>query len=104
MKTLETNKATESLGEYARKIGKEPVILTEGGRPVAALVSIRNADNETVNLSVNPRFNALIERSRTHMKSKGSVTGDDMRKRLGVSSVNTPKSTSKNHPRLKKPQ
>ena len=48
MKTIEMAEATASLAEYAREISKEPVILTVDGKPAAALVSVANADLETV--------------------------------------------------------
>ncbi|MBM3144732.1 MAG: type II toxin-antitoxin system prevent-host-death family antitoxin [Chloroflexi bacterium] len=38
MKTLEMAKATAPLEEYARDVSREPVILTERGKPVAVLV------------------------------------------------------------------
>ena len=87
MKSLEMAKATDSLAEYARKVGKEPMILTDKGRPVAALVPITNADHETVTLSADPTFLALIERSRTRLKEEGGITSADMRKRLGCNST-----------------
>jgi hypothetical protein len=40
MKILERAKATAPLAKYARELKKEPVILTVGKKPVAALVSI----------------------------------------------------------------
>ena len=82
MKTVEVAKATLSLSDYTRKVKKEPVIITKGGRPVAALVSITNADIETVSLSNNPRFIALIERSRARQKSEGGISTEEMRRRL----------------------
>lgn len=56
------------LAEYAQDVGKEPVILTVAGKPVAALVAIEDADLETVALSTHPQFLALIERSRARQK------------------------------------
>lgn len=82
MKTLEMAKATAPLAEYARDVSKEPVILTVGGRPVAALVSIENADLETVTLSTHPQFLALIERSRARQKAEGGISSAEMRRRL----------------------
>jgi len=41
-------------------VEKEPVIVTEHGRPVAALMPIRNADRETVTLSTHPQFLAIF--------------------------------------------
>lgn len=83
MKTLEMTKATAPLAEYAENV-KEPVILTRHGKPVAALVSLEDVDTETVTLSSNPKFMALIERSRKHRKVKGGISSAEMRKRLGL--------------------
>jgi antitoxin (DNA-binding transcriptional repressor) of toxin-antitoxin stability system len=82
MKTVELSKATLPLSDYTKGIKKEPVIITKEGRPVAALVSIPNADIEMVSLSNNPRFIALIERSRARQKSEGGISSEEMRRRL----------------------
>jgi len=82
MKTVEVSKATLPLSDYTREVKKEPVIVTKEGRPVAALVSLVNADFETVSLSNNRKFIALIERSRSRQKSEGGVSPDEMRRRL----------------------
>ncbi len=84
MKTLEMTKATLPLAEYAENVNQEPVILTKNGKPVAALVSLEDVDIETVKLSNNPKFMALIERSRAQRKSKGGISSGEMRKRLGL--------------------
>ena len=57
---------------YTKKVEKEPVIIIKGGKPVAALVSIINADIETVSLSNNPKFIAL---TRINLFLKGSGKG-----------------------------
>ena len=82
MKTVEISKATLPLSDYTKGIKKEPVIITKERRPVAALVSIPNADIEMVSLSNNPRFIALIERSRARQKSEGGISSEEMRRRL----------------------
>lgn len=84
MRTLEMVKATAPLAEYVRDISIEPVILTVNGKPVAALVSIENADLETVTLSTHPQFLALIERSRARQKAEGGISSTEMRRRLGL--------------------
>ena len=80
-------KATAPLAEYVRDISKEPVILTVNGKPVAALVSIENADLETVTLSTHPQFLALIERSRARQKAEGGISSTEMRRRLGLKTL-----------------
>jgi prevent-host-death family protein len=82
MKTLEIKDATESLADYALEVGKETVIITRNGKPVAALVSLENVDEETLSLSTNPDFIQLIERSREEQKSKGGLSSEELRRRL----------------------
>lgn len=84
MKTIEVAKATAALGDYARKIRREPVILTMRGKPVAALVSLHGVDKETTVLSTSPRFMKLIERSRARQKNQGGISAEEMRRRLGL--------------------
>jgi antitoxin (DNA-binding transcriptional repressor) of toxin-antitoxin stability system len=84
MKTIELVQATAPMAEYAQNVSKEPLIITIGGKPVAALVPIENADLETVTLSTRPQFLALIERSRTRQKAEGGISSAEMRRRLGV--------------------
>jgi len=82
MKTVELKKATLPLSDYTKKAKKEPVIITEDGRPIAALVSIPNSDIETVSLSNNSKFIAIIERSRARHKAEGGISTEEMRRRL----------------------
>jgi len=92
VKTLEMKQATASLAEYARDVKSEPVIVTVAGKPVAALVAIENADAETVSLSTDPRFLALIERSRARHSAEGGITAPEMRRRLGLRRTATTRS------------
>jgi prevent-host-death family protein len=82
MKTLELSEATGTLAEYAREVEGEPLVLTVDGSPVAALVSVEQADLETISLTTNPRFIALIERSRARQKAEGGISSEEMRRRL----------------------
>lgn len=92
MKTLEVKQAIASLAEYARNVKTEPVILTIAGKPVALLVAIENADAETISLSTNPQFLALIERSPARHSAIGRITGPEMRRRLGLRQTATARS------------
>jgi prevent-host-death family protein len=84
VKTLEISRATAPLADYVRRASKAPVILTVGGRPVAALVSIKKADLEAVALGTHPDFLALIERSRARQRAEGGISTEDARRRLGL--------------------
>jgi antitoxin (DNA-binding transcriptional repressor) of toxin-antitoxin stability system len=82
MKTVEKQDATRSLADYTADIQGGPVVVTDHGRPVAALVQIENADLETVALSTNRTFLHLIERSRSRVQAEGGLSSDEMRKRF----------------------
>ena len=84
MKKIEMKEASGPLSEYARKARKNPIIVVKGGKPFAAVVPIRNADAETVSLSTNRQFLAIIERSRTRLKKEGGISAKEIRRRLGL--------------------
>jgi antitoxin (DNA-binding transcriptional repressor) of toxin-antitoxin stability system len=81
MKTLEIKQATGDLASYATQVRSEPVVVTDHGKPVMALLPINNADLETVSLSTDPRFIALIERSRTLYKPGTGIPLEEIRRR-----------------------
>ena len=89
MKTLDIAHATDSLSKYARGVRKEPVIVTRKGKPVAALMPIENADEETVTLSTHPQFLALIERARSRRKREGGIPSKELRRRLGLKTTSS---------------
>lgn len=95
MKTIDVSDAQGSLAEYVRHKDEFPLLITEGGEPVAALLAVPNADVETISLSTNPQFLAIIERSRQRLAAEGGITAEEMRKRLGMTRG---ESDTENHP------
>jgi len=84
MKKIEMAKASGPLSEYAREARKNPIVVVKNGKPVAALVALRNADVETVSLSTSKEFLAIIERSRSRLKREGGISSKQIRRRLGL--------------------
>lgn len=85
MKTLDVTKARDSLASWARKLRGRPLIVTDRGKPLMVLVPVEEgADVESVSLSMNPEFIALIERSRAQHKAGSGISSDEMRDELGV--------------------
>ncbi len=84
MKTIEMDAANMSLAEYARKVGEEPFVVTDHGKPLAILLPLENTDLETASLSSNPKFLGLIERSRSRRNREGGIPGAEVRRRLGL--------------------
>jgi len=91
MKVLEIDTATFSLEKYARKVKTQPIIVTKNGRPFAALVPLKNADMEAIEMSTNARFMNLIDRSRQRRKTEGGMNGDEVRHSLGLNRPRTRK-------------
>ena len=83
MKFIEQADATAPLADYAAAIGAGPLVVTNHGQPVAALVPIENADVETVALGTSPEFLGLIERSRARTRAEGGISSAEMRRRFG---------------------
>ena len=84
MKTIEISEAKSSLADYADRIAEAPLIITNKGKPVAALIALENADLETISLSTNPEFMALIGQSRVRQETEGSISSQEIRRKLGV--------------------
>jgi len=90
MKTLEMTQATGELASYAPQVRLEPVVVTDHGKPVMALVPIENADLETVSLSTDPRFIALIARSRALYKPGTGIRLEEIKQKYGIKSRSKP--------------
>ena len=83
MKQIEISEATGSMADYAREAARDDaIVLTRKGRPVAAAVSLKGIDRETLSLSQNPEFIRILEQSRRRYKSEGGISAAEMRKRL----------------------
>ncbi len=84
MTKIELKKASGPLSKYAQQARKSPVIVVKRGKPFAAVVPISNADDETVSLSTNRKFLAIIERSRSRLRKEGGISAKEMRRRLRI--------------------
>jgi hypothetical protein len=84
MKTLNIKDFCPPLLELARGLDTEPVALMHRGKPVAVFLPVRDADLETVSLSFNPAFLAIIERSRASHYQKGGFSSEEVRKEFGL--------------------
>jgi prevent-host-death family protein len=85
VRRVEVADATESLATYIRKAaGSGPVVVTDDGKPVAALVMLEHTDLETVALSSDPEFLELIRSSRARHAQEGGLSSAEVRRRLGI--------------------
>jgi len=83
MKTVDLAKASKSLSAYAHDLGEEPVILTVDDEPVAALVSLKNVDRESLVLSTSPAFLRLMQAARDELARGDSVSLEEIKREIG---------------------
>jgi antitoxin (DNA-binding transcriptional repressor) of toxin-antitoxin stability system len=83
MKTVDLAKASKSLSAYAHDLGEEPVILTVDDQPVAALVSLKNVDRESLVLSTSPAFLRLMQAAREELARGDSVSLEEIKREIG---------------------
>ncbi|MCK6629059.1 MAG: type II toxin-antitoxin system Phd/YefM family antitoxin [Anaerolineae bacterium] len=80
MITLNKNDAKASLADYVDQINNDPIVVTVGDKPVAVLLPLDNIDLETLSLSLNPQFQAIIERSRLRDETEGRLSSEEVRR------------------------
>lgn len=84
MTRVELKNASGALSKYVEKARKDPVIVVKRGKAIAAVVPIRNADEETIALSTSRKFMKIMDRSRARVKREGSISAKELRRRLGL--------------------
>lgn len=84
MKSVELAHATEWLAGYAQEDVRTPVIITDHGTPIAAVLPLEGMDWETVAVSMSPAFVAVMERARARRRAEGGISHEDLLRRLGM--------------------
>ena len=72
MKTLELEKASKTLADYAANLGSESIVIASNKKPLAALVPLKGAERESLSLGLNPSFMRIIRRARAEFR-RGKV-------------------------------
>jgi antitoxin (DNA-binding transcriptional repressor) of toxin-antitoxin stability system len=88
VKTIKLSQASRPLAEYAADLGNEIVVLTEGNKPVAAIVPLKGTDRESLALSGHPEFLQLIERSRAEFREGRTLSLEEMKRAFPVERCN----------------
>ena len=73
-----------ALAAHVQPGREEPIIVTDGGRPVAAVIPVADEDVESLLLSINPAFQAILEKSERRLRTEGGLSSQEVRKRLGL--------------------
>lgn len=80
MKTIDLANASRKLSDYAKELGDETVVLMSNNEPVAAIVSLRNIDWESISLSTNPEFMKIIQNARNEFRDGEKLSFDEMKR------------------------
>ena len=84
MKSIELNDASAPLSEYARNLGSEPLLVTAGGRMVAALMPVDDEDLDRLSLASNPKFVSILESARAQRRAGQGLSSEEVRRELGL--------------------
>ena len=82
MKTLSLESKDVSLDTLIEMAARGTVIITQGSRPLFAVVPVDQEDLQTWQLGENPEFLALMRRSWKRLHTEGPVSLAEARQRL----------------------
>jgi hypothetical protein len=82
MKTLELKNTDAAIRQYEAELSQGPLVFTRGGKAVAALVRIRQADLESLLVSESPALRRIVQGSRQSYRRSGGLTREQMEQRL----------------------
>ena len=88
MKAMKLPKELQSFLEVAETTEEETLVFTEKKRPVAALVSLRKVDRESLALSTNPEFLRIIETARKEIRAGKTTSLEALERKFGVALPN----------------
>jgi prevent-host-death family protein len=81
---MELADANETLSTYARRLHREPIVVTRRGKPVLALMPLNDTDRERLMVSTNPLFIRIMDRSRARCKPGSGLSTEELRRRLAL--------------------
>lgn len=76
MKTVTIDEIKANFSNYLQESQGETIVITENGRPIAALV-VDSEELERLILANNPNFNQLLQTSERSIKETGGINSDD---------------------------
>lgn len=84
MKRIEISKDSRPLSDYTDELDDEIVILTSQDRPVAALIPLREVDEESLALSTSDAFQDIMERAREEVRAGKTVSLEELKRKLSA--------------------
>ncbi len=84
MKKLKIADADGPLKDYVKHLDGAPLIVTDKGKPVLALVPLQGVDLESVSIHTDPDFLDVLEHSDEQHAAGLTIPADEMWRRLGL--------------------
>ncbi len=78
MRTIEISTASRPLSAYADELDQDVIVLTSNDEPIAAIISLKNIDRESLALSLNPDFMAIIEQARAEYRAGKTLSLEEV--------------------------
>ena len=88
MKAMKLPKELQSFLDVAESAEEETLVFTKKKRPVAALISLRKVDRESLALSTSPQFLKIIETARKEVRAGKTISLETLEKKYGVKAPN----------------
>ncbi|MBI4605177.1 MAG: type II toxin-antitoxin system Phd/YefM family antitoxin [Planctomycetes bacterium] len=84
MTYIEITEANDPLSVFARRLGREPLVVTAQGKPIAALVPYDEfeLELEAASLRKDPRFAATLQRSRDRHEKEGGISPEELDRQI----------------------
>ena len=84
MKTIQMPKELQRFLKFAEASEQETLVFTDKRRPVAAFVSLRKVDRESLALSTNPQFLRIIETARNEIREGRTISLEELERKFGI--------------------
>jgi len=81
-------KELQPLLKFAEASEQDTVVFTDKRRPVAAFVSLRKVDRESLALSTNQQFLRIIETARNEIRAGRTISLEALERKFGISPAN----------------
>ena len=88
MKAMKLPKEIESFLHVAEAAEEETLVFTRKKRPVAALVSLKKVDRESLALSTNPQFLKIVETARKEVRAGKTISLEALEKKYRAKAPN----------------
>jgi len=86
MKAMKLPKELQSFLEVAETAEEDMLVFIKERRPIAALVSLRKVDRESLALSTNPQFLKIIETARKEIRAGKTTSLEALEKKIEIAS------------------